>query len=87
MKAIDHCIRYLYATKNLAIRYSNSENEELCNQAASSTEEIRLFKSNLKSLIALNDKQIFERTADAFFVNDADRKNADFSGIRQAYAN
>ncbi len=87
LKAADHCIRYLHVINILIIRYSNSENEKLSNQISSSNKEKsnkemsstsnsklnRKTSSNKKN----NDKQIFERTIDAFFENDLDRKNAE----------
>ncbi len=82
LKAADYCIRYLHATKILIIRYSNSKNQELINQISSSNKEmsstsnsklIRKTSSNKKN----NDKQIFEKTIDAFFANNLDRKSAE----------
>ncbi len=87
LKAADHCIKYLHVIKFLIIRYSNSKNEELSNKISSSNKEMsnkemssisnsklnRKTSSNKEN----NDKQIFERTADAFFANDLDRKNAE----------
>ncbi len=82
MKAADHCIRYLHNFKFLIIRYSNSESEKLNNQISSSNKEMsstsnsklnRKTSSNKEN----NDKQIFERTIDAFFANDLDRKSAE----------
>ncbi len=87
LKATNHCIKYLHVIKFLIIRYSNLKNEEFNNQISSSNKE-KLNKkmsstSNSKlnkktSLIKKNnDKQIFENTADAFFANDLDRRNAE----------
>jgi hypothetical protein len=87
LKVANHCIKYLHVIKILAIRYSNSEKEKLNNQISNSNKE----KSNKKmsstsnsklnkktsSIKKNNDKQIFENTADAFFANDLDRKNAE----------
>ncbi len=82
LKAADHCIRYLHVIKFLIIRYSNSEDEELSSQISSSNKEMsstpnsklnRKTSSNKEN----NDKQIFEKTADAFFANDLDRKSAE----------
>ncbi len=87
LKAADHCIKYLHVIKFLIIRYSNSESEKLNNQISSSNKEKsnkemsstsnsklnRKTSSNKKN----NDKQIFERTIDAFFANDLDRKSAE----------
>ncbi len=87
LKAADHCIRYLHATKFLAIRYSDSGDEELSSQIPSPNKEKsnkempstpnsklnRKTSSNKEN----NDKQIFERTADAFFANDLDRRSAE----------
>ncbi len=82
LKAADHCIKYLHVIKFLIIRYSNLKNEELNNQISnsnkkmSSTSNSKLNKktsSNKKK----NDKQIFEKTIDAFFANDLDRKSAE----------
>ncbi len=87
LKTADHCIKYLHVIKLLIIRYSNSKNEKLNNQISnsnkekfnkemSSTSNSKLNKktsSNKKN----NDKQIFERTVDAFFANDLDQKSAE----------
>jgi hypothetical protein len=87
LKAANHCIKYLHVIKFLIIRYSNSENEKLSSQISSSNKEKsnkemsstsnsklnRKTSSNKKN----NDKQIFERTVDAFFANDLDRKSAE----------
>jgi hypothetical protein len=35
IKTTNYCIKYLHATKYLAIRYSNSKNEKLKNQISS----------------------------------------------------
>ncbi len=77
----------MHVIKFLIIRYSSSKNEELNNQISnlnkeksnkkmSSTSNSKLNKktsSNKKN----NDKQIFKRTIDAFFVNDLDRRNVE----------
>ncbi len=82
LKAANHCIKYLHVITFLIIRYSNSKNEKLSNQISSSNKEMsstsnsklnRKTSSNKKN----NDKQIFERTIDAFFANDLDRKNVE----------
>jgi hypothetical protein len=87
LKAADHCIKYLHVIKFLIIRYLNSKNEKLNNQISSSNKE----KSNKKMSSTLNsklnkktssikennNKQIFESTANAFFANDLDRRNAE----------
>ncbi len=87
LKAADHCIKYLHVIKFLIIRYSNSENEELNNQISSSNKKKSNKKMSSTSNSKLNkktssnkknnDKQIFEKTVDAFFANDLDRKNAE----------
>ncbi len=87
LKAADHCIKYLHVIKFLIIRYSNSENEELSNQISSSNKEKSNKKMSSTSNSKLNrkmssnkennDKQIFEKTVDAFFANDLDRKSAE----------
>jgi hypothetical protein len=82
LKAADHCIKYLHEIKFLAIRYSNSENEKLNNQISSSNKEMSSTsnsKLNKKtsSNKENNDKQIFEKTTNASFANDLDRKNAE----------
>ncbi len=87
LKAADHCIKYLHVIKFLIIRYSNSKDEELNNQISSSNKEksnkemssISNSKLNKKtsSNKENNDKQIFEKTIDAFFANDLDRKSAE----------
>jgi hypothetical protein len=87
LKTTDHCIKYLHAIKFLIIRYSNSRNEEFSNQISSSNKKKsnkemsstsnsklnRKTSSNKKN----NDKQIFEKTINAFFANDLDRKNVE----------
>ncbi len=87
LKAANHCIKYLHVIKFLIIRYSNSKNEKLNNQISSSNKK----KSNKKmsstsnsklnkktsSIKKNNDKQIFESTANAFFANNLDRRNAE----------
>ncbi len=82
LKAANFCIKYLHVIKFLIIRYSNSKDEKLNNQISSSNKEMsstsnsklkRKTSSNKKN----NDKQIFERTVDAFFANDLDRKSAE----------
>ncbi len=82
LKAADHCIKYLHVIKFLIIRYSNSESEELSSQISSSNKKMsstsnsklnRKTSSNNEN----NDKQIFERTTDAFFANDLDRRSAE----------
>ncbi len=90
VKTANHCIKYLHATKYLAIRYSNSESEKLSNQISSSNKETTLSLSNkemksshskLKRTTSLNkksnNKQIFEKTANVFFANDLDRRSAE----------
>ncbi len=87
LKAADHCIRYLHVIKFLIIRYSNSENEKLNNQISSSNKEKSNKEMSSTSNSKLNkktssnkennDKQIFEKTVDAFFANDLDRKSVE----------
>ncbi len=87
LKAADHCIKYLHVIKFFVIRYSNSENEKLSSQISSSNKEksnkemssISNSKLNKKtsSNKENNDKQIFEKTVDAFFANDLDRRSAE----------
>ncbi len=87
LKTAIYCIKYLHVIKFLIIRYSNSENEKFntqisslnkkkSNKKISSTSNSKLNKktsSNKKN----NDKQILEKTVDAFFANDLDRKNVE----------
>ncbi len=87
LKAADHCIKYLHVIKFLIIRYSNSKDEEFSNQISSSNKEKSNKKMSSTSNSKLNkktssnkennDKQIFEKTADAFFANDLDRRSAE----------
>ncbi len=87
LKTINHCIKHLHAIKFLIIRYSNSENEKFSNQISSSNKEKsnKEISSTLNSKLSKktssnkknNDKQIFKKTIDAFFVNDLDRKNVE----------
>ncbi len=79
-KAANHCIKYLHVIKFLIIRYSNSKNKELNNQISSSNKEISSSSnSKLDKKTSSNKKNndIFEKTVDAFFANDLDRKNAE----------
>ncbi len=82
LKIANHCRKYLHVIKFLIIRYSNSKNEKFNNQISnskkktnkemSSTSNSKLNKktsSNKKN----NDKQIFEKTVDAFFANDLEK--------------
>jgi hypothetical protein len=87
LKTANHCIKYLHVIKFLIIRYSNSKSEELNNQISSSNKEksnkemssTSNWKLNKKtsSIKKNNDKQIFESTANAFFANDLDQRNAE----------
>ncbi len=82
LKTANHCIKYLYVIKFLIIRYSNSKNEELNNQISRSNKEKSNKKMSSTSNSKLNkktssnkknnDKQIFEKTINAFFANDLD---------------
>ncbi len=84
LKTANHCIKYLYVINLLIIRYSNSEDKKLNNQILSSNKEKSNKKISSTSNLKLNkktssnkknnDKQIFEKTVDAFFANDLDRK-------------
>jgi 2-methylcitrate dehydratase PrpD len=80
LKAADHCIKYLHATKFLTIRYSNLKNEEFNNQISNLNVKMSLTsnsKLNKKTLLNKknNDKQIFKKTTNASFANNLDRKN------------
>jgi hypothetical protein len=87
LKTVNHCIKYLHVIKFLIIRYSNSEDEKLSNQISSSNKEKSNKKMSSTSISKLNkktssnkknnDKSIFERTIDAFFANDLNRKNVE----------
>jgi hypothetical protein len=82
LKAVNHCIKYLHLIKFLIIRYSNSKNEKLSNQIANSNKKKSNKKMSSTSNSKLNkktssnkeknDKQIFEKTINAFFANDLD---------------
>jgi hypothetical protein len=77
LKIANHCIKYLHAIKFLAIRYSNSENEELNNQILNSNKEMSFtWNSKLNKKTSSNkknnDKQIFKKTMNASFINDLD---------------
>ncbi len=81
LKAANHCIKYLHVIKFLVIRYLNSENEKLSSQISSSNKEMSstsnsMLNKKTSSNKENNDKQIFEKTTDAFFANDLDRKRA-----------
>jgi hypothetical protein len=87
LKTANHCIKYLYVIKFLIIHYSNSKNEKLSNQISSSNKEKSNKEMSSTSNLKLNkktssnkknnDKQIFEKTIDAFFANDLDWKNVE----------
>ncbi len=87
LKAANHCIKYLHVIKFLIIRYSTSKNKKFNNQISSSNKEKSNKKMSSTSNSKLNkktssnkksnDKQIFEKTIDAFFANDLDRRNAE----------
>ncbi len=82
LKTTNHCIKYLHVIKFLIICYSNSKNEKFNNQISSSNKEMSsTSNSKLNKKTSLNkkknNKQIFERTIDAFFANDLDRKSAE----------
>ncbi len=87
LKTANHCIKYLHVIKFLIIHYSNSKTEKLNNQISSSNKEKSNKKMSSTSNSKLNkktssnkennDKQIFEKTIDAFFANDLDRKSAE----------
>ncbi len=87
LKAANHCIKYLHVIKFLIIRYSNSKSEKLNNQISNSNKKMSNKKMSSTSNSKLNkktssnkknnDKQIFEKTIDAFFTNDLDRKNVE----------
>jgi hypothetical protein len=80
LKTADHCIKYLHVIKFLIIRYSNSKREKLNNQISSSNKKMSsTSNSKLNKKTSLNkennDKQIFEKTINAFFANNIDWKN------------
>ncbi len=87
LKTANHYIKYLHAIKFLIIRYSNSKSEKFNNQISSSNKEKSNKKKSSTSNSKLNkkrssnkknnDKQIFEKTIDAFFANDLDRKSVE----------
>jgi hypothetical protein len=87
LKAANHCIKYLHVIKFLIIRYSNSKNEKFNSQISNSNKEksnkrmSSTSNSKLNRKTSLNkknnDKQIFERTTDAFFANNLDRKSVE----------
>jgi hypothetical protein len=87
LKTTNHCIKFLHAIKFLIIRYSNSKDEKLNNQISSSNKEKSNKEMSSTSNSKLNnktssnkennDKQIFEKTIDAFFANDLDRRNVE----------
>jgi hypothetical protein len=87
IKALDHCIKYLHATKYLIIHYSNSEDEKLSSQIqiSSSNKEMKTSshsnfnKTSSSNKESNNRKQIFRKIADTFFANDLDRKSAENS--------
>ncbi len=82
LKAANHCIKYLHVIKILIICYSNSKNEKLSNQISSSNKEMSstsnsMLNKKTSSNKKNNDKRVFEKTIDAFFVNDLDRKSVE----------
>jgi hypothetical protein len=64
MRAADHCLRYLYATKYLSIKFSASGGGEMMAIAE-------------KDNFTYTNKQVFEATADASFANYPDRKSGE----------
>ncbi len=87
LKITNHCIKYLHVIKFLIIRYLNSKDEKFNNQISNSNKEKSNKEMSSTSNSKLNkktssnkeknDKQIFEKTIDAFFANDLDRRNAE----------
>jgi hypothetical protein len=87
LKTADHCVKYLHVIKVLTIRYSNFKNKKLNNQISSSNKKMSNKKMSSTSNSKLNkktssnkknnNKQIFERTIDAFFANNLDRRNVE----------
>jgi hypothetical protein len=87
LKTANHCIKYLHVIKFLIIRFSNSKDEKLNNQISSSNKEKSNKEMSSTSNSKLNrktssnkennDQQIFEKTFDAFFANDLDRRNVE----------
>ncbi len=59
MTAVNHCIRYLYKTKHLEIKFDVSRNKELSKNQQNSA----------------NSKHVFETSIDALFVDEEDRRS------------
>jgi hypothetical protein len=59
--AADHCIKYLHATRYLALKFDVSENEKLIVQ----------MKNKSKS----SNKHVFKTSVDASYVNKKERRS------------
>ncbi len=59
MTAVNHCIRYLYKTKHLGIKFDVSRSKELTKNQQNS----------------VNNKHVFEISVDASFVNENNRRS------------
>jgi hypothetical protein len=64
MIAVNHCIRYLYKTKHLEIKFEVSKDEELTKQQNSAKNQ----QNNAKS------KHVFKSSINDSFVNEDDRR-------------
>ncbi len=60
--AVDHCIRYLHATRYLTLKFDTSESEEFIVQAN---------KHEMKS----SNKHVFEASVDASYANEKNRRS------------
>jgi hypothetical protein len=62
---MNYCIRYLYETKHLEIKFDVSRNEELTKQQNSAENQQNSAES----------KHVFETSIDASFVKEEDRRS------------
>ncbi len=58
---VDHCIRYLHATRYLTLKFDASENEKLIVQT--------------ENKLKLSNKHVFEASVDAFYANQKNRRS------------
>jgi hypothetical protein len=63
---VDHCIRYMHATRHLAIKFDVSKDEKFIIQIDSNPNSINQIDSN---------KQMFETSVDASFANEKSRRS------------
>jgi hypothetical protein len=73
---VDHCIRYMHATRHLAIKFDASGGEKLTIQAGSN--KTIQAGSNPNSINQIDsNKQMFETSVDASFANEEGRRSGE----------